>query len=152
MMDASTQGESEGTALGAGVGLPVYYPALIPVNSRYPSMIGHIYPRAYTIDGPLHHQYKSYRLTIEINGGVDGRYIGVEGTAWKRAPILDHVTEYRRVNGKRIGCFFDGKHLRLVAWRTRGGVYWIENDLSESVSNRQMLAMAGSLTRIGSHG
>ena len=152
MQDATTEGEQEGTALGAGVGLPVYYPALIPVNSRYPSMIGKIYPRAYLIDGPLHHSYKSYRLTVEINGGVDGRYMGIEGTTWRHAPILDHVSEYRSVNGKRIGCYFDGKHLRLVTWSTPRGVYWIENDLSESVSNRQMLAMAGSLTRIGSHG
>jgi polyisoprenyl-teichoic acid--peptidoglycan teichoic acid transferase len=149
MVDASSMGESEGTALGAGVGLPVYYPALIPSDARYPSMIGGVYPRAYTITGPLRHMYKSYRLTLEINGGIDGRYVGVQGTMWKRAPILDHVSETRIVNHKHLGLFYDGKKLRLVAWRTPRGVYWISNDLRESVSNAQMLAMAGSLTRIG---
>jgi LCP family protein required for cell wall assembly len=152
MIDASTTGESEGTALGAGVGLPVYYPSLVPLDARYPSMIADVYPRKYSIDGPQHHQYKSYRLTLEINGGVDGRYVGVEGTTWKSPPILDHVSETRSVNHRKLELFFDGKRLRLVAWRTTNGVYWVENDLRESVPNKQMLAMASSLTRIGSKG
>jgi polyisoprenyl-teichoic acid--peptidoglycan teichoic acid transferase len=152
MVDASSMGESEGTALGAGVGMPVYYPALLPTNARYPSMIGKVYPRAYSITGPQRHQYKSYRLTVEINGGNDGRFVGVQGTMWKRAPILAHVSETRVVNHKRLGLYYDGKRLRLVAWRTSHGVYWISNDLRESVPNSQMLAMAGSLTRIGTKG
>jgi LCP family protein required for cell wall assembly len=152
MVDASTLGESEGTALGAGVGLPVYYPKLIPVNARYPSLVGKVYPRAYTIDGPLHHRYKSYRLTLEINGGVDGRYLGVQGTTWKHPPLLDHVSETRTVNHKRLELFYDAHRLRVVAWRTSHGVYWVSNDLRESISNRQLLAMASSLTRIGSKG
>ncbi|MCW3063977.1 MAG: LytR family transcriptional regulator [Solirubrobacterales bacterium] len=150
MVDASTLGESQGAALAAGVGLPVYYPKLIPIDARYPSMIANVYPRAYSIDGPLHHKYKSYRLTLEINGGVDGRYVGVEGTTWKTPPILDRPSETRSMNHRKLELFFDSNRLRLVAWRTANGVYWIENDLRESVSNRQMLAMASSLTRIGS--
>jgi LCP family protein required for cell wall assembly len=152
MVDATTLGESEGTALGAGVGMPVYYPKLIPVSARYPSMVGKVYPRAYSIDGPLHHPYRSYRLTLEINGGVDGRFVGVQGTTWQHPPILDHVGETRTVNHKRLELFYNAKRLRVVAWHTPRGVYWVSNDLSESLSNQQLLAMASSLTRIGSKG
>ena len=46
--------------------------------------------------------------------------------------------------------YYDGRNIRLVAWRTPRAVYWVSNTLSESLSNRQMLGIARSLGRIGS--
>ena len=37
--------------------------------------------------------------------------------------------------------------ISLAAWRTPQGVYWISNDLTDDLSNQQMLAIASSLTR-----
>ena len=43
--------------------------------------------------------------------------------------------------------YYDGRRLRLVAWKTRKAVYWVSNTLSQSLNTRQMLAIAGSLTQ-----
>ena len=40
------------------------------------------------------------------------------------------------------------KLVRRVAWRTKRGAYWVSNTLSRDLSNRQMLGIARSLTRI----
>jgi hypothetical protein len=54
-----------------------------------------------------------------------------------------------RMRGRAYQLFYDGTRLRLVAWRTRKAVYWVSNSLSQTLNNRQMLAIAGSLTRVG---
>ena len=36
----------------------------------------------------------------------------------------------------------------MIAFRTRRAVYWVSNSLSASLTNRQMLATAQSLTRL----
>ena len=51
-------------------------------------------------------------------------------------------------NGRRYQLYYDGRRLRLVAWKTRRAVYWVSNTLSQSLNNRQMLAVADSLTRL----
>jgi len=42
----------------------------------------------------------------------------------------------------------DGRRIRLIAFRTRRVVYWVSNTISASLTNRQMLATAQSLTRL----
>ena len=34
-----------------------------------------------------------------------------------------------RLGGRTFELFYDGSRLRLVAWRTRRGVYWVSNTL-----------------------
>src|SRR5581483_5465912 len=102
-------------------------------------------PRPYTIQGPLHHRYKAYRMTLDSGLGF-GNYIGVEGTTWKKPPILKSPSETRTVNHRHLELFYDGHRLQTVAWRTPHGVYWISNTLQELVPGPQMLAMAASLT------
>ena len=55
-----------------------------------------------------------------------------------------------RMRGRSYELFYDGTRLRLVAWRTPRGVYWVSNTLSKTLTNKQMLAIARSLTRVGS--
>ena len=43
--------------------------------------------------------------------------------------------------------YHDGTQMRMVAWRTPRGVYWVSNTLTQSLTSRQMIAIAGSLTR-----
>jgi LCP family protein required for cell wall assembly len=149
MMNAKNAGETQGIDLGAGVGLPVYYPKIVPMQARYMGPIAKIYPRAYAIQGPGGHPYKAYRMVLD-SGLAFGNYIGVEGTVWKSPPILKSPSAFRTMNHKRLELFYDGHRLQLVAWRTPHGVYWISNTLQELLPGPQLLAMAASLTRIGS--
>jgi hypothetical protein len=45
--------------------------------------------------------------------------------------------------------FYDGDRLRLVAFRTPKAVYWVSNTLLQTLSEKQMLGLAGGLTRVG---
>jgi hypothetical protein len=81
-----------------------------------------------------------------------GDYVGVQGTAWRDPPILDSPSEVRRLAGRDYMLFFDGSRLARVGWRTERGSYWVSNTLLRSLSLREMLGIARSLTRIGSQG
>jgi LCP family protein required for cell wall assembly len=149
MVNAKNAGETQGIDLGAGVGLPVYYPKLIPTQARYIGPVAKIYPRAYTLQGPGGRGYKSYRLVLDSGLGF-GNYIGVQGTTWKDPPILKSPSAYETVNHRKLELFYDGNRVQLVAWRTPHGSYWISNTLQELVPGRQLVEMAANLTRIGS--
>ena len=41
----------------------------------------------------------------------------------------------------------EGQRLRMIAWHDGPGVYWLVNTLSNVLSNRQMLAIAGAAKR-----
>jgi hypothetical protein len=129
-----------------GGALPVYYPQLTAVGSTYQS--DQSSPRAYVIRDRNDHKYKAYRLVVRAPGL--GQYYGIQGTTWKGAPILDNPSETRRLNGRSYDLFYDGGRLRLVAWRTRNGAYWVSNTLLQTLTNKQMLGIAQSLKRVGS--
>ena len=52
-------------------------------------------------------------------------------------------------SGREFELFYDGKRLRLVAHRTDDGVYWVSNTLLQTLTEKQMLGIAQSLTRVG---
>ena len=104
-------------------------------------------PRAYDIYDRHHKRYRAYRIVV--NTGFDGQYYGIEGMSWKSPPILDDPSEEVRMRGRKYQLFYDGNRLRLVAWRTPRAVYWVSNSLSETLTNKQMLAIARSLSRVG---
>ncbi len=104
-------------------------------------------PRAYAIRDRGGHKYKAYRLVVQAQGL--GQYYGVQGTDWKAPPILDNPSEERKVHGRTLQLFYDGDRLRLVAWRTSKGAYWISNTLLQTLTERQMLGIAQSLRRVG---
>ena len=43
----------------------------------------------------------------------------------------------------------DGPRTRLVAWLSDGAAYWVSNTLSETLSERQLLAVARSAKPLG---
>ena len=150
-----TDGKAQAAALG-NVGVPVYFPKLLASGSEYcagatgncPAEIPTTgaYPRAYLIHDPSGATHASYRMTVALNPS-QGEYYGIQGTTWQTPPILNSPTETRAVAGKQLMLFFNGHKLSLAAWRTPQGVYWISNTLTDSLSNSQMLSIAGSLTR-----
>ena len=62
----------------------------------------------------------------------------LEGPADPRQPGRDA----RPSTAASCQLYYDGRRLRLVAWKTRRAVYWVSNTLSQSLNQRQMLAIA----------
>jgi hypothetical protein len=81
---------------------------------------------------------------ISIARGLLGQYYGVEGTDWLTPPILDGSHETQTIAGRTYSLYVDGSHLRVVSWKSDDAVYWINNTLLDSLTNRQMLAIAES--------
>lgn len=155
LVDGSQAGEDYAIQLG-GMPFPVYYPKLIVAGRQYASPLRNasgelMYPRSYRIKTPDGKMKAAYRFVVPYNT-IAGDYYGIQGTTWTDPPILrDPSSDTRTINGKHLLLFYDGKQLKTVAWKTSGAVYWIQNTLQERLTNDQMLAIAGSLTRLGGH-
>ena len=141
--EARQQGEDQAVLGAREVDFPFYFPTLRTSLGAYTSPE----PRTYTIRDELGRRHDAYRLVI--HKGLVGEYYGMQGTAWRDPPILDDPSEVREVDGRDLELHYDGRRLRLVAWRTSRGAYWVSNTLTHSLSNRQMIAIARSLRRLG---
>jgi LCP family protein required for cell wall assembly len=152
LADMSQTGQDYAIQLGA-MKFPVYYPKLLVAGDQYMPVEHNIdgrleYPRKYRIKDSEGNMRGAYRFVVAA--GHDGNYYGIQGTSWTDPPILRNPSNDRRaVNGKRLLLFYDGKKLRTVGWRTSKGAYWVQNTLEAELTNDQMLAIAGSLTRLG---
>jgi LCP family protein required for cell wall assembly len=117
--------------------LKIYYPRLgVPQSSFSINS-----PRGYRICGPHGHCWASYRMVI-VRNSLLGEYYGLQGTRWKDPPIIKSPTEIKKVRGRRLMIFKDGDRVRLVAWQTKGGTYWISNTLLQTISKNDMIAIA----------
>jgi LCP family protein required for cell wall assembly len=145
---AKAEGEEVAVPVAAKLALPVYFPAARLASGGYSSGEAD-FPagRAYTLRDRAKNRYDAYRIVLST--GVAGQYYGVQGTSWDAPPILDSPSDKMRMRGRTYELFYDGTRLRLVAWRTPRGVYWVSNTLSKTLTNKQMLAIARSLTRVG---
>ncbi len=126
------------------LGFPFYFPGLRKTGSSYADSK----PRIYTVPDSTGKKHKAYRLVLYA--GSYGEYYGVQGLAWRAPPILDNPDETRTVNGRKLMLYYDGSHLRLVAWRTGKAAYWVTNTLTLSIPNSRLIAIAGSLRRLKS--
>jgi len=139
--DATTYGREQAVAAieqGLGKRLPVLFPRLRTKGSVYAGP-----PRVYRIfaNGRT---YPSYRMVINRAVGV-GEYYGLQGTTWKDPPILEDASETRKIGGREYELHYDGDRLRLVAWHTDKGSYWVSNTLLQSLSEAQMMGIARSV-------
>jgi polyisoprenyl-teichoic acid--peptidoglycan teichoic acid transferase len=123
---------------GAGVTLPALYPTLRLQGSVFAGP-----PRVYKLRGSDGKTYGAYRMVLQND--VAGEYYGVQGTTWKDAPILEGVTERRKIGRRTYELVPDGDRVRLVAWRTPKAVYWVSNTLLLTLSDKQMMAIARSV-------
>jgi LCP family protein required for cell wall assembly len=138
-----TEGETEVIDAAAKlVGLPVYFPAARLATGGYAGP-----PRSYDIFDRGKHKYRAYRIVLAQ--GEAGQYYGVQGTTWKAPPILDNPTDEVRMRKRTYQRYFDGRRIRLIAWKTPRAAYWVSNTLSLKLSNKQMMDIARSLQRIG---
>jgi polyisoprenyl-teichoic acid--peptidoglycan teichoic acid transferase len=146
---AKSEGESQAIIAASKTPMPVYFPAVRLASGGYSSGEPD-YPasRAYTIKDRAKARFSAYRIVLST--GEAGQYYGVQGTTWTAPPILDTPSETMKMRGLNFELFYDGTRLRLVALRTPKGVYWVSNTLSLTLTNPQMLAIARSLTPLGS--
>jgi hypothetical protein len=125
--------------------LPFYFPPKFTNRSQY---VNGSSPRVYKVADEDGKNHKAYRIVVST--GENGEYWGVQGMAWKNPPILASPDRVRRQNGRDLLLFYDGSRLRMVAWKTTRGAYYIANTASRRLTNARMLAIAGSLTRLKS--
>ena len=124
------------------LGFPFYFPGLRKTGSRYADNK----PRIYGIRDSTGKLHRAYRLVL--NAGAFSEYYGVQGMSWKDPPILDDPDRTRTVDGRKLQLYYDGSHLRLVAWKTQKAAYWVTNTLNLSIPNSGLIAMAASLRRL----
>jgi LCP family protein required for cell wall assembly len=143
MVYARTEAENFVAEASTRVGFPVYYPRARLSRGRL--MYGR--PRVYDLYDRGHGRHRAYRMVVAT--GEQGQFYGIQGTSWRAPPIVDNPTRTQRMRGRTYELFEDGNRLALVAWRTQRAVYWVSNTLSRSLTNRQMLSIARSLSRVG---
>ncbi len=148
-------GKTQAAAL-RDAGMPVYYPRVITPAAQYctdgsnacpvQTSSSGTYPRAYVIRDQQGNPHSAYRMTLVINPDL-GEYYGVQGTTWQDAPLLRSPTSRQTVNGRQLLLYSNGGKLSVVAWRTGSAVYWVSNTLTNTISNKQMVEIAASLTQ-----
>ena len=133
-----------------GVKIPIYYPTQLQVGSDYAQK-----PRVYKINGtgdgsPPRGQRAAYKWVF--SRPAIGEYYGFMGTRWTDPAILDDPDEEKTLRGRDYKFYYDDDRLRMVAWQTDEGSFWVSNTLIESLSNEEMLRVAEGFRELGGTG
>ena len=124
--------------------LPVYFPRADGAGGRYRTDDA----RAYDIVDRAGRRHRAYRI-VAYEGSTASTTVS-RARRWSSPPILDDPSERAPLGrAHATSCSTTAARLRIVAWRTPRGVYWVSNTLLRTLTNRQMLALARSATRIG---
>ena len=143
LVDARRAGEDRAIVAARRLDVPFYFPARVTKSASY---VGDT-ARTYTLRDSDGNEHDAYRLVLSTNRV--GEYYGVQGTTWRDPPILEEPSRTVRRGGRTLLVFGDGGRVRMVAWRTRGAVYWVSNTLTRSLGERELTAIAASLSRFG---
>ena len=81
-------------------------------------------------------------MVVVAQGGL-GQYYDLEGTTWQTADPQRRKPDDLR-SGRTMHLYYEGQHVRLIAWRDGPGVYWLANTLQDILTNKQMLAIAAA--------
>jgi hypothetical protein len=130
--------------------LPVYYPTILESGSDYAQK-----PRVYKINGtgegsPPNSERAAYKWVF--SRPALGEYYGFMATRWTDPPLLKNPSEERRMGDRTYKLFYDGDRLRLVAWQTDEGSFWVQNTLIQSLSDREMIEIAEGMTELPRRG
>ena len=120
LVHAESEGEDQAILARRKIDFPFYFPTLRD-DERAPTRAPSRAPTRSATSRRRSHD--AYRLVLAT--GVDRRVLRHPGHDWRDPPILDdpHTTILR--NGRKLMVYRDGNRVRLVAWRTRKGVYWV---------------------------
>ena len=126
--------------------VPIYYPTQLEVGSDYAQK-----PRAYKINGkgdesPPHSERAAYKWVFSLP--TIGDYYGFQGTRWKDPPILENPAEEKTIGDRTYKLYYDGDRLRMVAWQTDQGSFWVSNSYIETIPNADMMKIAQSFRQL----
>jgi LCP family protein required for cell wall assembly len=96
--------------------------------------------RLYNIRGPHGRRYPAY--VIAVDEGELGQYYDIEGSTWTDPPVLSDSSQTIQIGSRTYSLFYDGEHLKTVAWREGNAAYWIENTLTYNLSPETMVTIA----------
>ena len=141
---ARREGEDHAIMAAGQIDFPFYFPDMRLVGSRYANET----PRIYTLKDGTGKRHKAYR-TVLVKPGAQNEYYGVQAMTWRAPPILDGPHDVVERNGRKLRVYYDGRRVRLVAWRTKRAVYYVHNTLRRTIDRRRMIGIAASLRRLG---
>jgi LCP family protein required for cell wall assembly len=132
------------------VKLPIYYPTVLEAGTDYAQK-----PRVYKINGtgdgaPPDSERAAYKWVF--SRPTLGEYYGFMATRWQDPPILKNPSEEREIDGRDYKLFYDGDRLKLIAWQTDEGSFWVSNTLIQSLSDREMIDIAKGMTELPRRG
>jgi LCP family protein required for cell wall assembly len=108
-----------------------------PAVPDYPPM------RVYKVGG-----HKAFHATYY---GYD-KYYGVftiQAIQWRNPPILESPSNTRKIeDGRTLELFYNGDHIRRIAWRQGSMSYWISNSFVDYFPNSVMIAIAKSFVPV----
>ncbi len=121
--------------------IPAYYPTLAAAGTAFSRD-----SRTYDYETGENDRAEAYKLVMtRSHPEIVTEYYGVTGTSWEDPPILRRPSEIRDVDGRELLLFYSGDRLRLVGFREDGNAYWVANSLSLSLSESEMLGIAGTM-------
>jgi len=130
--------------------LPVYYPTVLESGSDYDQK-----PRVYKVNGtgddsPPNSERAAYKWVF--SRPALGEYYGFMATRWQEPPVLKNPDDEREIGDRTYKFFYDGDRLRMVAWQTDEGSFWVSNTLALSLTAREMLEIAKGMTELSKPG
>ena len=84
---------------------------------------------------------------------VSGNALQVETTSnTLGATLTTQDVKNLPIHGRDYMFFYDDDRLRMVAWKTDEGSFWLSNTLIESLTNSEMLQVAEGFRELGGSG
>jgi LCP family protein required for cell wall assembly len=128
------------------VKLPIYYPTVLEVGSDFPQK-----PRVYKINGtgddaPPNSERAAYKWVF--SRPALGEYYGFMATRWKDPPALKNPSAEKEIGGRTYKLYYDGDRLRMIAWQTDEGSFWVSNTLAQSLTDQELLDVAKGMTEL----
>jgi polyisoprenyl-teichoic acid--peptidoglycan teichoic acid transferase len=116
------------------------FPVQAPLYQRTTAESAPDEMHSYRIEGPHRHRYPAY--VIVVQQGELGQYYDIQGTTWTKAPLFSGPSNTLDVGSRTYRLFYDGEHIKTVAWSEGGAVYWVENTLDNDLTPEQMVGIA----------
>jgi polyisoprenyl-teichoic acid--peptidoglycan teichoic acid transferase len=143
---ATSYGKQLARGMRKKVRIPIYYPTVLEAGTDYAQK-----PRIYKINGtgpdsPGKGQREAYKWVF--SRPALGEYYGFEGTRWDDPPILENPSETRTFGDEDYDLYYDGDRLRMVAWHTDDGSFWLTNTLIQSLSDAEMVQIARGMREL----
>jgi polyisoprenyl-teichoic acid--peptidoglycan teichoic acid transferase len=135
LIDSSEFGRHLAERFVRSAKFPVFYPTKLTPGAQFSADA-----RTYEIADEDGHVHDIYKFVIQTP--LLGEYYGLSGTTWEDPPILNNPSETREIGDRDFDLFYDGDRLRMVAWHTDEGSYWLTNSLLQSIDEQQMLEIA----------